>query len=166
MNSVNLIGRPTKDLTLQFTNGNATPVVRFTLAVRRDFKDKQSGNYEADFLRCVAWGNQAKFLTDHVVKGQQVAVSGRLTARSYDDQQTGQTVYVTEVQVREVTLVEWKETTATNATVTNQAPTKQLGEAVAATPEPLDELSDNLGPTPDAFGYTQPFEAPNGGMQR
>ncbi|MCC4500322.1 single-stranded DNA-binding protein [Limosilactobacillus reuteri] len=114
----------------------------------------------------MAWGNQAKFLTDHVVKGQQVAVSGRLTARSYDDQQTGQTVYVTEVQVREVTLVEWKETTATNATVTNQAPTKQLGEAVAATPEPLDELPDNLGPTSDAFGYTQPFEAPNGGMQR
>ena len=166
MNTVNLVGRLTKHITLQFTNQNAVPVAHFTLAVRRDFKDKQTGKYEADFIRCVAWGNQAKFLADHVAKGQQVALMGRLNTRSYEDQQTGQTVYVTEVQVREITLVDWNTSTAPASSGTDQAPVKAPTEPIAATPEPLDELPANVGPAADPFDFTQPFEEPTGGRNR
>lgn len=112
MNNVNLIGRLTKHVTLQYTQQGGTPVVNFTLAVRRDFKDKQTGKYEADFVRCVAWGKQAELLDRYVDKGHQIGLQGRLQTRSYQDSQSGQMVYLTEVLIQEVTFLETK--TASN----------------------------------------------------
>lgn len=109
MNNVTLIGRLTKHVTLQYTHQGGTPVVNFTVAVRRDFKDKQTGQYETDFIRCVAWGKQAELLSRYVDKGNQLGLQGRLQTRSYQNAQTGQTVYLTEVLVQEVTFLETKQ---------------------------------------------------------
>ncbi len=58
---------------------------RFTLAVSRDFKNKKTGEREADFIRITAWGSLADFVCSYMKKGQLIAVSGALRTRHYLD---------------------------------------------------------------------------------
>lgn len=94
MNKIFLIGRLTKDPDLRYTSINIA-VVSFTLAVNRNFKN-QSGETEADFINCLAFKNQAENLAKYQKKGSQIAVSGRLQVRDYQDK-NGSTRYITEV---------------------------------------------------------------------
>ncbi|MFZ7947189.1 MULTISPECIES: single-stranded DNA-binding protein [Bacillaceae] len=94
MNTVNLIGRLTKDPDLKYTPAGKA-VVSFTLAVNRPFK-KQSGENEADFIMIQAWGKTAENSANFLRKGSQAAVVGRVQTRNYENQQ-GQRVYVTEI---------------------------------------------------------------------
>lgn len=94
MNKIFLIGRLTKDPDLRYTSTNIA-VVSFTLAVNRNFKN-QSGEIEADFINCLAFKNQAENLAKYQKKGSQIAVSGRLQVRDYQDK-NGSTRYITEV---------------------------------------------------------------------
>ena len=94
MNKVFLIGRITKDVELRHSQKGVANV-SFTLAVDRQFKDV-NGEKLTDFINCVAWNKQAEFLAKYVIKGNMLAIDGRLQTRSYVNQQN-QTVYVTEV---------------------------------------------------------------------
>ncbi|MDO4618114.1 MAG: single-stranded DNA-binding protein [Clostridia bacterium] len=97
MNKVTLMGRFTRDPEMrQSTQG--TPVVSFTLAVDRRFA--RDGQQSADFISCVAWSRTAEFICKYFQKGSQIAVSGRLQSRTYDDKD-GKRQYVTEVVVEE-----------------------------------------------------------------
>ena len=95
MNSVNLVGRLTKDPDLRYTNSGKT-VASFTLAVNRPFKN-QSGEQEADFIRCQVWSKSAENLANYTHKGSQIGVSGNIQTGSYE--KNGQTVYTTDVIV-------------------------------------------------------------------
>lgn len=94
MNNVTLIGRITKDVEIRYTQ-NQNACVMFTLAVNRDFKNPQ-GEYESDFISCVAWGNQAEFMSKYVKKGYMLGINGRLQTRSYQTND-GQMKVITEV---------------------------------------------------------------------
>lgn len=59
MNSVNMVGRLTKDIDLRVTRSNKK-VAQFTLAVNRDFTNAQ-GNYDADFPTCIVWDKSAEY---------------------------------------------------------------------------------------------------------
>ena len=83
INRVVLVGRITRDPETQQTS-TGIPYVRFTLAVNRPFKD-QNGERQADFINCVAWRQQADFMTKFVRKGNQLAVEGRIQTNSYTD---------------------------------------------------------------------------------
>ena len=108
MNRVILVGRLTKDLELRKTpNGNS--VVNFILAVNRPFPNKQTGEKEADFINCVAWGKIADNASVFLGKGSQIGIDGRIQTRSYDNQQ-GQKVYVTEVLAESIQFLEPKST--------------------------------------------------------
>lgn len=78
MNTVNLVGRWTRDVELRYTQ--AGKAVAFgTLAVN-------DGN-RADFIPVVIWEKQAEAVANHHGrKGQRVGVSGRLQSRSYTTQ--------------------------------------------------------------------------------
>ena len=67
-------------------------VCSFTVAVQKMMKDD-----EADFINCVAWGQQADYLSQYGKKGTRVSLEGRIQTRSY--QKDDSTVYVTEVVV-------------------------------------------------------------------
>ncbi len=83
MNSINLVGRLTRDPELDETKGG-TPVCRMRLAVSRRRKDgKDQG---AVFVNVVAYGGQATASADYLTKGRQVAVSGRLEFREWSDE--------------------------------------------------------------------------------
>ena len=83
VNRVVLVGRITREPETQTTN-TGVPYVRFTLAVNRPFKD-QNGERPADFINCIAWRQQAEFMTKFVHKGNQLAIEGRIQTNSYQD---------------------------------------------------------------------------------
>ena len=78
MNLVCLIGRLTKDPELKTTQSGKS-VVTFSLAVD-GFKKG-----ETDFIDCVAWNATAENLAKFKKKGEQIALTGRITTRSYED---------------------------------------------------------------------------------
>lgn len=108
MNVSILVGRLTDAIELKYTqSGDA--VGTFTLAVNRNFKNKQ-GETEADFIRCQVWRKQAENLAKFTRKGSQIGIEGRIQTRNYENQQ-GTRVYVTEIVVNNFHLLEPKEVT-------------------------------------------------------
>ena len=83
LNTATLMGRLTRDPELRQTQ-SGTPVASFSLAVERDLKN-QDGQKETDFLDIVAWNKTAEFVSQYFRKGQLVAVSGRIQARTWTD---------------------------------------------------------------------------------
>ena len=102
MNKVVLVGRLTRDPEVRvFSNGN--PVANFTLAINRNFKNKD-GNIDADFIHVAVYGRQADVIHKYVTKGSQLGVDGRIQVRSYDAQD-GSKRYVTEVVADNIELM-------------------------------------------------------------
>lgn len=83
LNKIILTGRLTAKPELKKTQTDVS-VTSFSLAVQRNFKNG-SGEYDTDFINCVAWRNQAEFITKYFDKGQLVTVVGSLTSRRYED---------------------------------------------------------------------------------
>lgn len=84
LNRIVLMGRLVADPELRTTpNGVAVATVR--LAVDRDFKNKQTGEKEADFFNIVAWRQTAEFVSRFFTKGRMAVVEGRLQSRAYTD---------------------------------------------------------------------------------
>lgn len=98
MNKVCLSGRLTKDAELRFAAGSGTAVTRFSLAVRRNRKDKNTGQYESDFVNCVAFGKQAETIAQYFQKGSQIAIVGHIQTGSYNAQD-GSKRYTTDVLI-------------------------------------------------------------------
>ena len=76
------MGRLTRDPELRRTQ-SGTAVASFTLAVSRDFSDKD----KADFIDVVAWRSTAEFISKYFSKGRTAVVSGRLQMRDWTDKE-------------------------------------------------------------------------------
>ncbi len=84
LNKTILQGRLVADPELRQTpNGVAT--ASFRLAAERDFKDKSSGERQADFINVVAWRQTAEFVSRFFSKGSMAIIEGRLQIREYTD---------------------------------------------------------------------------------
>lgn len=94
MNTIQLVGRLTRDPDLRYTPSNKA-VAQFTLAVNRRYV-KETDEVKADFFPIVIWGKQAENCKTYLQKGNQAAVVGELRNRNYTDKD-GITRYVTEV---------------------------------------------------------------------
>lgn len=89
MNSVNLLGRLTKDPeTYEPKTKDGVLIAKFTLAVNRDAEN-------ADFIRITTFGKTAETVAKYLKKGVMIAVSGRIVTGSYE--KDGATVYTTDV---------------------------------------------------------------------
>ena len=84
LNAITIMGRLTADPELRHTGSNI-PVVSFTLAVDRDFKDKSTGEKQTDFIPVVAWRNTAEFAAKYFAKGRMAVVAGSLHMRKWTD---------------------------------------------------------------------------------
>ena len=125
-NKVFLVGRMTSEADIKFLNtqnGEQMAVAEFTLAVNRNFKNK-AGEYEADFIRCQVRGRQADNLANWTKKGSKIAVVGSIRTRNYENQQ-GQRVYITEVDVSEVEYLDPREQQAQNGHQQGDQPQQQ-----------------------------------------
>ena len=88
LNRIILMGRLTRDPELRHTQ-TGTAVASFTLAVDRDFKDRNSGERATDFIDIVAWRQTAEFVSRYFTKGRMAVVEGRLQIRDWTDRDGG-----------------------------------------------------------------------------
>lgn len=102
MNKVILIGRLVRDPELKYTQSNQA-VCKFTLAVDKNLsKDKReeaeaAGRPTADFPRIIVWGKAGENASRYLFKGSQCAVEGRIQTGSYQDKESGKTIYTTDI---------------------------------------------------------------------
>lgn len=99
------IGRLVRDVELRYTP-NGVAVANFTIASQRNRKDA-NGEYQADFIDCVAWRGTAEFLAERTEKGGRISVDGRLETRTWE-KDDGTKVKATEIQVDNVDVIDWK----------------------------------------------------------
>lgn len=78
INNVMLLGRLTRDPELRHTQ-SGTSVATFTLAVDGFNKG------DVDFINCVAWRQTGEFVSKYFEKGDQLALTGRISVRNYED---------------------------------------------------------------------------------
>lgn len=109
MNKVILMGRLVRDPEVRYSQGdNSMAFASFTVAVdRRMRRTGAEGEQTADFIRCVAFRQQAEFAEKYLHQGIKIALTGRIQTGSYV-RQDGQKVYTTDVIVEEIEFAESK----------------------------------------------------------
>lgn len=100
MNSVNIIGRLTKEVELKTTKGGKK-YAKNTIAIRRDADS-------SDFINIVAWEKSAELLANHFSKGKLIGITGRIQTGSYTNGK-GEKVCTTDIVVGSITFVESNE---------------------------------------------------------
>jgi single-strand DNA-binding protein len=105
VNKVILIGNLGKDPEVKFTP-SGTPVAKVTLATNERYKDK-NGEWQdrTEWHNLVLWQRQAEIAGEYLKKGSKVYIEGRLQTHSWDDKQTNQKRYMTEVIVQDLVLL-------------------------------------------------------------
>ena len=84
LNHIVIMGRLTRDPELRRT-GSGIAVASFSVAVERDFGNRDGGERETDFIDCVAWRQTGEFVSKYFTKGRMIVVSGRLQIRNWTD---------------------------------------------------------------------------------
>ena len=84
LNRIIIMGRLVRDPELRTTQ-SGTSVTSFTLAVDRDFKNRESGEKGTDFIDVVAWRQTAEFVCKYFAKGRMAVAEGRLQIREWKD---------------------------------------------------------------------------------
>lgn len=97
INKVIIVGRLGTNPEMKYT-ANGQAVARLSIATSEQWKNKETGQPQerTEWHRIVAWGKLAEICGEHLSKGRQVYVEGRLQTRSWEDQQ-GQKRYTTEI---------------------------------------------------------------------
>lgn len=86
LNRIVIMGRMTRDPELRRLPSGVA-VVSFTLAVDRDFKNKETGERETDFIDTVCYRSTAEFVSKYFTKGRMSVVEGRLQIRNWTDKE-------------------------------------------------------------------------------
>lgn len=130
VNKVILIGRLTKDPEMRTTATGQT-VASFGLATNRNWTDKSGQKQEqTEFHNIVAWAKSAEIISQYSKKGSELYVEGRLQTRNWDDKQTGQKKYMTEIVIENFQL--GARPTNTGGSYANQNPSAATAPAAAA----------------------------------
>ncbi len=105
VNKVILIGNLGKDPEVKYTP-SGTPVAKFSLATNERYKDKD-GNWQdrTEWHNLVAWQRTAEIIGEYVKKGSKIYVEGSLRTSSWDDKNTGEKKYRTEIVVNDLVLL-------------------------------------------------------------
>ena len=105
VNKVILLGNVGKDPEIRTTQGGMT-VASFSLATAERAKD-QTGNWtdKTEWHNLVAFQRTAEIVRDYVKKGTQLYIEGKIQTRSWDDKESGQKKYRTEILVNDLQLL-------------------------------------------------------------
>jgi len=109
VNKVTLLGNVGKDPEIRSTAGG-TMVANLTLATSDRQKDAQ-GNWQdrTEWHNLVAFTRTAEIVRDYVKKGSKLYIEGKIQTRSWDDKESGQKRYKTEILVNELILLSGRE---------------------------------------------------------
>jgi single-strand DNA-binding protein len=105
VNKVILIGNLGRDPEVKYTP-SGVPVAKFSLATNERYKDK-AGEWQerAEWHNIIAWQRLAEIVAEYVKKGSKVYIEGRLQTSSWDDKQSGEKKYRTEVVASDLVLL-------------------------------------------------------------
>jgi single-strand DNA-binding protein len=99
-NSVRLVGNLGMDPEVKSFDNNRK-LAKVSIATNETYKnDKGEKITDTQWHNLVAWGSQAKFAEDFLKKGDEIAIEGKLSSRSYVDKD-GNKKYITEIVVNE-----------------------------------------------------------------
>ena len=129
MNNVMLLGRLAKDPELKYSQSGKA-FTKFSIAVTREFNRD-----EADFINCIAWDKRAETICEYLKKGRRIALQGRLSVRSYE--QNGETKWMTEVIVDKFDFIDYQKSD------TEENETKGNGNS-SSEPEYIDDDPDEF----------------------
>jgi len=111
-NRVNLIGNLGMDPEVKEVNGKT--LARVSMATSESYKDSDGKKVtNTQWHTLVAWGNIAVIIGKYLKKGSEVAVEGKLSNRSYEDQ-NGNKKYITEITVNDFLMLDRKPQEADN----------------------------------------------------
>ena len=99
-NNVTIIGRLTRDSELTYTN-TGTPICKFSIAFS-SYAGKDKDNYTS-FIAIVLWGKQGESISQYLLKGKQICVTGELRQDRW--QQEGQNRSKVEIVASNVQLL-------------------------------------------------------------
>jgi single-strand DNA-binding protein len=105
INKVILVGNVGKDPEIKYTP-NGVPVAKFSLATNERFKDK-SGEWRdrTEWHNVLAWQRLAEIVGEFVQKGSKLYIEGKLQSSSWEDRNSGEKRYRTEIVARDVVLL-------------------------------------------------------------
>ena len=97
VNKVILVGNLGRDPEVRSTPSGQN-VATFSIATNRKWRDRDGNRQEqTEWHNIVCWGRQAEVAGQYLTKGRQIFVEGRLQTRSWEDKQSGEKKYKTEV---------------------------------------------------------------------
>ena len=97
INKVILLGNLGKDPEVR-NLPSGQPVANFTIATNRQYKDRDGNRQkETEWHNIVVFGRQAEIASQYLHRGKQIYLEGRIRTRSWDDRETGQKRYMTEI---------------------------------------------------------------------
>lgn len=109
LNKVMIIGRLGADPEMRYTP-SGSPVTTFRVATSRQWKDSNGETREeTEWFSTVAWNKLAEICNQYLTKGTRVYIEGRLQTRSWEDTQSGQTRYKTEVIANDMIILDNRE---------------------------------------------------------
>ncbi|MCX6117618.1 MAG: single-stranded DNA-binding protein [Proteobacteria bacterium] len=141
LNRVMIIGNLGQDPELRYT-ANQTPVVTFSVATT-DFRTGADGQRQdvTEWHRVVVWSKAAENCAKYLAKGRTVFIEGKLQTRQWDDKQSGQKRYTTEIVAQNVQFLSPNQ---------NAQPRGEYGQAGASfTPRQNNQMADGPG---NAYG--------------
>ena len=104
LNQIILVGRLTRDINVHKSD-KGVKVATISLAIPRSFKN-MDGNYDTDFVDCVAFDGVAENTSEYCGKGDIVGVKGRVQSRTIEKE--GKTEYLMEIIAEKVTFLSSK----------------------------------------------------------
>jgi single-strand DNA-binding protein len=104
LNKLMIIGHLGRDPEMRYTP-SGRPVTTFSVATSRSWHSADGDRHEeTEWFNVVAWGNLAEICNQHLHKGQQVYVEGRLQTRRWEDTD-GNKHFTTEVVAKEMIML-------------------------------------------------------------
>lgn len=105
MNKVLLLGHIGKEISVRNTNSGMC-VINASLATSERVKSNDQWEDKTEWHQLVAFKRTAEIFRDYVVKGSRILVEGKLQTSTWDDKETGQKRFKTEIIVNELTLLD------------------------------------------------------------
>ncbi len=147
VNKVILVGNLGKDPEVQYLD-NSVSVARFSLATNDSYKDKDGNRVDqTEWHNIPAWRGLAKIAEDFLKKGSKIYLEGKIRTRSWDDKQTGEKKYATEIVADNFIMLDRREGEGTPGSY-------QPGNAKAA---PVSQDAPNIPSEPAPQGDDLPF---------
>jgi single-strand DNA-binding protein len=144
VNKVILIGNLGRDPEVRYTP-NGLAVANITIATTEAWKDKQSGENQerTEWHRIVMYSRLAEIAGEYLRKGSKIFIEGRLQTRKWQDKNTGQDRYTTEIIADSLQMLDSKGAGAHSADHSPVAE-KSTSEAIPAGEPVMDNFDDDI----------------------